>query len=239
MKTTDRTNRDWDSEPSKLWWADINLVTFEAYTDKAGLTWETPNAAFAELGLIKDKKLVNAAGLFFDRLFFGRNPACLFQAETYEGTDTATLLDQQSFKGNILEAIEVAQRTITQNIGKCVEGGDRVDRPEIATEAIREAIINAFCHRDYSDTAPVQIAIYQDRVEIRNPGTLIEGVRLKDLAKGNVSRTRNPLIADLLQRIKLVASKGQGIPLILENEPETTFEAQPGMFVTKLKRTIT
>jgi ATP-dependent DNA helicase RecG len=236
MKTTERTYSGWDSEPSKLWMPDIDLSAFEAYTEKAGLTWDTPNAAFAELGLLKDSKLVNAAGLFFDRLFFGRNPACLFQAETYEGTETATLLDQQSFKGNILEAIEAAQRTISQNIGLCAEGQECVELPGIDPEAIREAVINAFCHRDYSDPAPVQITITQDRVEIRNPGTLMAGMELADLAKGSVSRPRNPLIADLLKRIQLVESKGQGIPRILEKAPQTTFEIQSNSFVARLPR---
>jgi predicted HTH transcriptional regulator len=67
---------------------------------------------------------------------------------------------------------------------------------------------------------------------------LMAELQLEDLAKGSVSRPRNPLITDLLQRIKLVTSKGQGIPLILEKAPGTTFEAQAGMFVTKLKRSV-
>jgi len=63
-------------------------------------------------------------------------------------------------------------------------------------EAIREAVINAFCHRDYRDPDPAQIAIYKDRVEIRNRGTLNEGITLDDLRDGTVSRRRNPLTAE-------------------------------------------
>ena len=194
-------------------------------------TWSAGPGCHGGCGVlahIKDNKLVNAAGLFFDRLFFGRNPACRLEVATYKGTDTATRLDQQSFKGNLLEAIETAQRTITRQTSQ------RSDQPRVDTEAIREAVINAFCHRDYRDPSPVQITIYQDRIEIRNPGTLMLGMELADLAKGRVSRPRNPLIADLLQRIKLVTSTGQGIPLILEKAPDTTLEIQSNSFIARL-----
>lgn len=100
------------------------------------------------------------------------------------------------------ETIEEAEKYILKNIriGMRLDGLVRVDVPEIDCEEFREAIINAFCHRDYHDPDEVRIAIFPDRVEVRNPGTLMEGVTLRALKTAKVSRRRNPLIADLLRR---------------------------------------
>jgi len=79
------------------------------------------------------------------------------------------------------------------------------------SEAFREAIINAFYHRDYRDPD-----------EVHNPGTLLEGLTLRKLRTSKVSRRRNPLIADLLRRIHLIEAWGRGIPLILDKTPGAT-----------------
>jgi predicted HTH transcriptional regulator len=71
-------------------------------------------------------------------------------------------------------------------------------------KTLREAIINAFCHRDYYDPDFIQMAIFKDRLEIRNPGKLYGTLTIDDLRKGNVSQRRNPLIADLFRRIEMV-----------------------------------
>ena len=116
------------------------------------------------------------------------------------------------------------------------DGLARVDVPEIDREAFREAIINAFCHRDYRDPDEVRIAIFPDRVEVRNPGRLMEGVTLRTLKTAKVSRRRNPLIADLLRRIHLIEAWGRGIPLILEKAPQARFTEIAGVFITEFPR---
>lgn len=90
---------------------------------------------------------------------------------------TATIIDQHDFTGDIQTLIEEAEKYILKNIriGMTLEGLVRVDIPEIDRAAFREAIINAFCHRDYRDPDEVRIAVFPDRVEVRNPGTLMEG----------------------------------------------------------------
>ncbi|MGJ8638582.1 MAG: ATP-binding protein [Opitutaceae bacterium] len=230
------TYRSWDTEAFTLDLKRLHHQGIQAFVEKAGLTWTTPKAALENLGLLQDGKLLNAAAVFF-----ALPPLCELRCAVFAGSSSATLLDQHSFRGGILELIEEAQRYILKNIriGMKVEGLERIDVPEIDLEAIREAVINAFCHRDYrAQHEPVQIAIYQDRVEIRNPGSLIEGITLEDLRKGTISRRRNPLIAELLRRVKLVESWGRGIPLILEKAPRTTFELRAGVFVSVLQRSI-
>lgn len=123
-------------------------------------------------------------------------------------------------------------------IGMRLDGLVRIDVPEIDREAFREAIINAFCHRDYRDPDEVRIAIFPDRIEVRNPGTLMEGVTLRTLKTAKVSRRRNPLIADLLRRIQLIEAWGRGIPLILEKAPNVRFTQVAGIFITEFPRAV-
>ena len=140
-------------------------------------------------------------------------------------TDTATIIDRHDFTGDILELIEEAQKYILKNIhiGMRLDGLYRVDVPEISVAAMREAIINAFCHRDYHDPDYVQVAIFKDRVEIRNPGKLYGGLTIDKIRKGNVSQRRNPLIAELMRRIQMVETWGRGMRLILAEEPTVQF----------------
>jgi predicted HTH transcriptional regulator len=88
---------------------------------------------------------------------------------------------QHDFKGDILTLIKEAENYILKNIGigMKLDGLVRVDVPEIDRKAFREAIINAFCHRDYRDPNDVRSAIFPDHVEVRNPGRLMDGIAAK------------------------------------------------------------
>ncbi|MFO7738004.1 MAG: ATP-binding protein [Desulfatiglandaceae bacterium] len=77
---------------------------------------------------------------------------------------------------------------------------------------MRESIINAFCHRDYHDPAYVQVAVFKDRLEIRNFEGLFAGLTTEELRKGNVSKRRNPLVCELLRRVHMVEAWGHGEP---------------------------
>lgn len=112
----------------------------------------------------------------------------------------------------------------------------REDVPEIPVEAMREAIINAFCHRDYRDPDFVHVAVFRDRVEIRNPGGLFGGLTIEDILKGNISKRRNPLVAELLRRIHMVEAWGRGMPLILKNVPDVKFREVAQIFIASFDR---
>jgi ATP-dependent DNA helicase RecG len=101
---------------------------------------------------------------------------------------------------------------------------------------MREAIINAFCHRDYHDPDYVQVAIFKDRVEIRNPGKLYGNLTIEKIRKGNVSQRRNPLIAELLRRIQMVETWGRGMRLILAEEPTVQFSEVAHLFISAFSR---
>ncbi|MBI5551996.1 MAG: putative DNA binding domain-containing protein [Desulfobacterales bacterium] len=222
----------WDHQPGEFSLADLDASKIESFVQRAKLTWDTPRNALAKLALIQERRLLNPA-----RLFFGTTPLQL-RCAVFLSTESSTIIDRHDFDGDILELIEEAQKYILKNIhiGMRLEGLRRVDVPEIAVEALREAVINAFCHRDYHDPDYVQVAVFKDRVEIRNPGRLYGNLTIADLRKGNVSQRRNPLIADLFRRISMVEAWGRGMPLILKHAPDVVFREVGNLFIAAFNR---
>jgi ATP-dependent DNA helicase RecG len=188
----------WDNKLSDVALDALSVKKVKDFLKQAKLKWDSLPNALEKLDLLKDGKLLNAA-----RVFFAKKPAVKMRCAVFASTSTATILDQQDYQDDILSLIEHGQAYILRNIhlGMRLEGLYRVDVPELAVPALREALINAFCHRDYHDAEEVRIAIFKDRVEIRNPGSLFGGLTISQLRKGNVSRRRNPLIAEMLNKM--------------------------------------
>lgn len=232
-------NRDamrWDNqacEAGTLSLDDLDISKIRSFVEKANLTWDNPENALDKLGLRKNGQLLNASGLFF-RI----RPPLQLRCAVFAATDSATIIDRHDFDGDILELIEEAQKYILKNIhiGMRLDGLYRVDVPEISMEAIREVIINAFCHRDYRDPDYVQIAVFKNRVEVRSPGELYDGLTIEEMRRGNISRRRNPLIADLFRRINMVEGWGRGMPLIMESAPDVQFRQIAGLFIASFDR---
>ena len=193
------------------------------------------------VNLIHNKKLTNAA-----LILFGKNPYRFFfnaklMCAVFAGDNTATILDQKEFAGDLFSLIKEAELYILKNIniGMEVRGLYRKDIPEIDQEALREAIINSFVHRDYHDLDFVSVGIFKNRVVIRNPGGLYGGLKIQDIIKRNISKRRNEIIADIFSRAHFVERKGRGISLILTKEPSTTFEEIGEIFITTFERKVT
>ncbi|MGM9638835.1 MAG: RNA-binding domain-containing protein [Butyricicoccaceae bacterium] len=91
----------------------------------------------------------------------------------------------------------------------------RMSVPEFDKRALREAIVNAFCHRDYSIMGRVRVAITDEGLTIANPGGFIEGVTIQNLLTAE-PHGRNPLLADALKRVGLAEKTGRGIDRIYE-----------------------
>jgi ATP-dependent DNA helicase RecG len=229
-------NRDllhWDSETSTVGIDDLDDAKLKRFVERARLTWDSPVNALEKLGLIKEGRLLNAAPLFF-----AKSATMQLRCAVFAATDSATIIDRHDFDGDILELIEEAQKYILKNIhiGMRLKGLYREDVPEISSEAVREVIINAFCHRDYRDPDYVQIAVFKNRVEIRSPGGLYDDMTIEKMLHGNVSKRRNPLIANLLRRIQMVEAWGRGMPLILKNAPNVKFREISHIFIASFDR---
>ena len=129
-------------------------------------------------------------------------------------------VDRKNFTGNLTTLIDQVAEFLTLHtpIGGEVRGFKRQDLPAYPLEALREAVVNAVVHRDYSRTAEqVRVFYYRDRVEVHSPGLLLPGITIADLMQFRVpSRPRNPLIAGFLRDIPgYMERAGSGIRLMI------------------------
>ncbi len=232
-------NYKWDSginQSATL--KDIDIRKVKEFCRKADIVYTKLDDVLESLNLFSNKKLTNAAVILLAKnpikFFFNAKLMCA----VFATNDTATILDQKEFTGDLFTLIKEAELYILKNIhiGMEVEGLYRKDIPEINQEALREAIINAFIHRDYHELDFVSVGIFKNRVEIKNPGGLFGGLQIQDIVKRHISKRRNELIADLLGRAHFVERKGRGIALILGKEPTAKFEEIADLFITTFQR---
>ena len=128
-------------------------------------------------------------------------------------------LDNRKFEGTIPEMVEQATNTVMASIRKSslIEGLYRRDVPEYPESAIREAVVNAVAHRDYSHFVRgsyIQIRLFADRLEVQTPGGLYGGVTEDNLE--DEQSTRNRVLMRLLEDLHLVENRGSGIRAMLE-----------------------
>jgi len=133
----------------------------------------------------------------------------------FKGTNKRYIIDSKEITGNLLEQYEEGMKYIISklNLRYDIEGqpgGFRKETLEIPEAAFRESLINSLCHRTYYQRGAVtMIEIYDDRMEISNPGGLINAIKREEF--GHKSVSRNPLIFGLMQRIDLIEKIGSGI----------------------------
>lgn len=138
------------------------------------------------------------------------------QCGVFKGTTKEIFVDRREYAGPIWEQIEQAYQFVLRNIhmGATFEGIYRQDEYEIPPEAIRELIINAAVHRSYLDHGNIQIAIYDNRLEITSPGKLPMGQTLEKMKEG-YSQVRNEALAYAFSYMNLIEHLGSGIPRII------------------------
>ena len=184
-------------------------------------------------------------------LFFGHHPqehilqgdiACVLFRETVGASRYA---DRRIVTGTVQELIDGAELFLSRYIavGARVEGFKRIDIPEYSLEVLREAVINAVVHRDYSKRGEsVRVFCYPDRVEIHNPGVLLPGITIEQMQRGDVqSKLRNPTLANLLKDVPGYMERlGSGIRFMLDETariglPSPQFREMGEFIVTFLK----
>jgi ATP-dependent DNA helicase RecG len=136
----------------------------------------------------------------------------------FVGIDKTNILDRLEIEGTILDAVDEVSKFIARNtrLGAEIKDIFRKDIPEYCPVAVREALINALVHADYSFSGShIQIAIFNNRLEIQNPGMLPFGFTLDDFKMG-VSRIRNRVIARVFHELKLMEQWGSGYRRIME-----------------------
>lgn len=138
--------------------------------------------------------------------------------ETEKTTRGERFLDNRKFEGTIMEMVEGAANHVLASIRKSslIEGLYRRDIPEYPEEAVREAVVNAVAHRDYSDFVRgsyIQIRLFADRLEVQNPGGLYGNVSVETLEEEQ--STRNRVLMRLMEDLHLVENRGSGIRTML------------------------
>ena len=143
------------------------------------------------------------------------------QCAVFKGIDRAVFLDKREFIGPIYTQIEEAVDFVLRNIrlGATIDGLVRKEKYELPPEAIREMIINAHCHRNLLDESCIQVAVYDERLEVTSTGGLYNGLTYEEVMNGH-SKIRNKGIANIFSQMGLVEAWGSGIKRILNAAEE-------------------
>jgi len=229
---------DRKANPDFIMEKDFDNEKFKAFVSKAGMDSSLPKEhVLQNLGLMSEDKLNNAGVLFFSRkasrFFLNSIITCVL----YGSKTKSKILDKQDFSddfiSNFNNAVIFSLKTLrTEYI---IEKVERKEQPEISEMVLRELIINAMTHREYFSEGRILIEIYSDRFEISNPG----GLLFKRSELGKISLSRNPLLVDLVHRLRLVERIGSGIIRIRElMKDRITFDIDSDWFFVKIKRNI-
>lgn len=137
------------------------------------------------------------------------------QCAVFKGIDRAYFVDRREFEGSVQEQVEAAFQYVLEkiNLGMKIKGIYRQDAYEFPPDSVRELIANAVVHRSYLDPGNIQVALYDDRLEVTSPGMLLNNVTIEKMMEG-YSKPRNPAIARAFAYMKIIEKWGTGIPRI-------------------------
>ncbi len=149
----------------------------------------------------------------------------------FEGSKKSIFRDRRELTGSLLEQLEEAYTYIEQFNRTRAEfkGLERIDKKDYPAEALREALLNAIVHRDYSISGSTLISIFDDRIEIVTIGGLVRGISFDDIMLG-VSILRNQHLANVFYRLRLIEAYGTGMLKI--NECYMDFNVKPKIEVS-------
>lgn len=153
----------------------------------------------------------------------------------FQGTDKAIFRDRKEFSGSILKQLDniFASIDLYNKTKSTINGLYRTDKRDYDEETLREALLNCIVHRDYSFSGSTLINIYDDRIEFVSLGGLVKGLTMEAIYMG-VSQSRNPYLAAVFYRMKLIESYGTGIGKIRRAYKDMTvkpvFESAGGAF---------
>ena len=138
------------------------------------------------------------------------------QCAVFKGKTRAYFVDRREFSGPIQDQVQLAFQYVLEkiNMGMQIKGIYRQDVYELPINSVRELIANAVAHRNYLEPGNIQVAIFDDRLEVTSPGMLLNTVSIKKMIEG-YSRLRNPAIANAFAYMKIIEKWGTGIPRIL------------------------
>jgi ATP-dependent DNA helicase RecG len=177
-------------------------------------------------------KLTVAGALFLARHPQHWLPTAYVSAARIPGDHISTPpSDHKRIEGRLLNVIEDTMRFLHIHLllPHDIQGIEPEYQPELPTEVLREALVNALAHRDYTISGPIRVLIFDDRVEFHAPGLLPNSVKIEKLPFG-VHFPRNPTIYATLLRLGFVTDVGSGIPRIIHQTQQAVGRA-PDLFI--------
>ena len=197
-------------------------------------TIELGNAQMRTLGMINQEGMyTNLALLLSDQC------PHIIKAATFSGTDQEVFQDRREFTGSLLKQLEDAYGYLDMRNQKkaSFDGLYRIDSRDYSETALREALLNAIVHRDYSFSASTLVSVYENRIEIVSYGGLTGDVTLEDVLYG-LSVCRNQKLANIFYRLNLIEAYGTGLKKIKdayrEKNGDPEFMAGPSSFKVML-----
>ena len=164
------------------------------------------------------------------------------------GVDGERFIDNKRIEGTLSQMLEATLAFVRRNMKiKTIvtDEGIRADKPEYPIKAIREIILNALIHRDYSvhtERSPIRLIMFEDRLELENPGGLYGRITVEDLGK-TAADTRNPYIAGALEIMLDTENRFSGIPTVIAElrkagMPAPVFIDRRGVFKVIFYKTV-
>lgn len=202
------------------------LVKSGGKTDRADANHSPTFEVLKNLGVADDFKRVQASTIGGFLIFAKNNNPQLFKAFSryiircirYKGISVSSdIIDKADIGGTLDYQIDEMHKFVLRNIKKSayVQGTKRFERYEYPEKAIREIVANAVIHRDYQITETyTQVNIFEDRIEVFNPGCLPPGVTIDNIKDAQVSR--NEVIAALLKDMGYLEEYGRGIDIVFD-----------------------
>ena len=215
-------NRSYDSLGTDIKKDNVSFTKLKSlYYLKTGN--EFTDSDLESFGLVnKDSFLTNAGALLADEPIIKHSRIFCTR---WNGLDMTSgieeALNDNEFEGSILLLLQNAENFIKVNTKKKWKKGNesRIEMPDYPERAIQEVLVNAIIHRDYAVIgSEIHIDIYDDRIEIYSPGGMFDGSFIQEQNIMEISSLRrNPIIADLFNRIHLMERRGSGLKKIISS----------------------
>ena len=238
----------WDNSPMPAFTiddVDDNVIAaFKKLAAKKGridssLLDEPKEVLLDRLHLVNGNYLTNAAMLLFSKDPERYQLGAFLKVGYFE--NDADLLYQDEIHGSLLEQVDKAIELIYLKYMRAkisYEGIQRIERYFVPEAALREALLNAVCHKQYQSGIPIQISVYEDRLYVANVGSLPEDWTLEKLMNKHTSKPYNPNIAYVFYLAGFIESWGRGVEKICtalraENLPMPEYTVNPGDIMIK------
>jgi len=236
-------NFSWENFASDCGMENIDCERFRWFIESAVSLNRLPKISLVDsetqvlekLQLLNDGKLTNAVVVLFGKKHLYSYSQCHLKIARFKGLTRKEFLDNQGVYGNAFDLFDAGMAFVDKHLPISAKIDPvtlrRIDKPLIPYDAIREALVNAICHRDYSVYGgAIYLAIYDDRMEIFNHGGLQAGTSLA-MIKSGYSQLRNKKIAEVLYKVGYIEQWGRGIREIISScvaagDPEPEFEVQ-------------